>query len=206
MVFGWVTLLTYLLPGIPGFAWMQNLRYPLVELAVIVAAFAMILGFFNVFSVHANHVIRQINLYSLMLLLSIVGVVLVSFAEVLLNPGSNLAQQGVSGVWMTRVYKYILIPIQASLAALLPFVLGFAAYRMLRVQRTGGAAIFLITAILVLLGQVPLLNLTALSTVREWIIRVPAMAGMRGILLGVAIGITATALRVLIGADRPSSD
>jgi uncharacterized membrane-anchored protein YitT (DUF2179 family) len=206
MVFGWVTLLTYLLPGIPGFAWMQNLRYPLVELAVIVAAFAMILGFFNVFSVHANHIIRQINLYSLMLLLSIVGVVLVSFAEVLLNPGSNLAQQGVSGVWMTRVYTYVLIPIQASLAALLPFVLAFAAYRMLRVQRTGGAAIFLITAILVLLGQVPLLNLTALSTVREWIIRVPAMAGMRGILLGVAIGITATALRVLIGADRPTSD
>jgi hypothetical protein len=32
------------------------------------------------------------------------------------------------------------------------------------------------------------------------------MAGMRGILLGVALGIIATALRVLIGADRPSSD
>jgi hypothetical protein len=200
MVVGWVTLLTYFVPFIAGW------RYLLVELAVIIAAFAMILGFFNVFSVHATHIVRQRSFYSLVLLLSIVGVLLVSTAEFILTPGPSLAQQGVSGVWMTIMYKYVLIPIQASLAALLPFVLAFAAYRMLRVQRSGGAAIFLITAILVLLGQVPLFNLTLLSTVREWIIRVPTMAGMRGILLGVAIGITATALRVLIGADRPSSD
>jgi hypothetical protein len=66
--------------------------------------------------------------------------------------------------------------------------------------------VFLCTAILVLLGQVPVWNLTVFQDVRDWIMRVPAMAGMRGILLGVALGITATALRVLIGADRPSSD
>ena len=57
-----------------------------------------------------------------------------------------------------------------------------------------------------LLGQVPLFNLGILKNLRDWIVQVWAMAGMRGVLLGVALGITATALRVLIGADRPSSD
>jgi len=108
-----------------------------------------------------------------------------------------------------------LIPIQASLTALLPFFLAFAAYRTLRIRRTVGstlgAVVFLITAMVVLLGQVPLLNLpplvdNGLRIARDSVIRVWAMAGMRGILLGVALGILATALRVLIGADRPSSD
>ena len=91
----------------------------------------------------------------------------------------------------------------------MPFLLAFAAYRTFRLRSTSGKAgalVFLVTAIVVLIGQVPLFDLPFLRETREWILRVWAMAGMRGILLGVALGITATALRVLIGADRPTSD
>jgi len=205
MVVGWITLLTYFMPGI------SVVRYVLVELAIIVAAFALILGFFNLLSVHATHIIRQRAnwFYSFVLIASMIVMVPLVHGLDLMNAlasGQDLARQGISGTWMTNLYKYVLIPTQSSLAALLPFFLAFAAYRTLRMRRTFGAAVFLLTAILVLLGQVPLFNLTILKNLRDWIVQVLAMAGMRGILLGVALGITATALRVLIGADRPSSD
>jgi hypothetical protein len=207
MVFGWLTLITYFWSAV------APARYVLVELAVIIAAFAMILGAFNVLHVHGTRIFRQRPgwFYSFVLLASM-GVVLVTGAwegVTALVLGQDAARQGVSGGVMLWLYQYVLMPVQASLAALLPFLLAFAAYRTLRMRSasgTVGGAIFLITAVVVLLGQVPLFNLTPLSDLREWIIRVPAMAGMRGILLGVGLGITATALRVLIGADRPSSD
>jgi hypothetical protein len=207
MVFGWLTLITYFWPLV------APARYVLVELAVIVAAFAAILGAFNVIHVHGTHIFRRRRdwFFSFILLASL-GIVLVigtweGFTAMVL--GQDAARQGVSGGGMVWIYQYILIPVQASLSALLPFLLAFAAYRTLRMRSAAGAlggTLFLITAIVVLLGQVPLFNLTPLRDVREWIVRVPAMAGMRGIALGVGLGITATALRVLIGADRPSSD
>jgi hypothetical protein len=60
----------------------------------------------------------------------------------------------------------------------------------------------------VLLGQVPAGSLLweEFPLIKEWVLRVPTMAGARGILLGVALGIIATGLRILLGADRPYVD
>jgi len=218
MVVGIVTLLTYLMSGlVPG---LTNLRYVLVEWAIVVAAFAMFLGFVNVFHVHATRIVRRRSdaFFSFVTLVSLVVVVTVSIGEGVSQAGLSLfdpnlttaiAQKGIAGDLVTRLFEYVLVPIQSSLAALLPFLLAFAAYRTFRLRSASGKAgalVFLITAIIVLIGQVPLFNLPFLRETREWIMRVWAMAGMRGILLGVALGTTATALRVLIGADRPTSD
>jgi hypothetical protein len=42
-----------------------------------------------------------------------------------------------------------------------------------------------------------------LPIIKDWILNVPTLAGVRGILLGVALGTIATGLRILLGADRP---
>jgi hypothetical protein len=55
-----------------------------------------------------------------------------------------------------------------------------------------------VQAVLLFVGEIPALNL-----IRSIIIEVPAVAGARGILLGVALGTIATGMRVLIGADKP---
>jgi hypothetical protein len=212
MAVGWITLATYF------WAPFLSVRIVLVEWAITAAAFGMLLGFVNVFSVHATRIIRQRPgwPYSLVLFASLAGVAAASFVDAgaslitkTATPTEGLAQQGIAGPVMTGVYQYVLIPLQATLAALLPFVLAFAAYRMFRVRPAGsraGAVVFLVAAIIVLLGQMPLFNLPVFGGLREWVVRVMAMPGMRGILLGVALGVTATALRVLIGADRPTSD
>jgi hypothetical protein len=62
-----------------------------------------------------------------------------------------------------------------------------------------------VTAVVVLLGQVPLGRYLGdfLPRIKDWILNVPGTAGMRGIIIGVALGTIATGVRVLMGFDRP---
>jgi uncharacterized membrane protein len=67
---------------------------------------------------------------------------------------------------------------------------------------------FVLFAVIVLLGQVPvsIYLWPEFPVIKDWILNVPTLAGVRGILLGVALGVIATGLRVLTGADRPYTD
>jgi hypothetical protein len=174
-------------------------RDVLVEWAVIVAAFAFLLGIFNILRVHGGRIghRRQGWPYSLVLLL----VMVVAWIPPLLPvgiPGQETLDRA--------VFDYVISPVGASLAALVVFTLALAAFRLLRVRRGAGAVLFLLTVAVVLLGSVPFIGLEWLAGIRDWIINVPGMAGMRGLLLGVALGTVITALRVLVASERPHSE
>jgi hypothetical protein len=54
-----------------------------------------------------------------------------------------------------------------------------------------------------------LVGLPEVAIFREawaWLSQVPAVAGARGLMLGIALGIIATGLRVLLAMDRPYGD
>jgi succinate-acetate transporter protein len=104
------------------------------------------------------------------------------------------------------VFDYVISPIGASLAALVVFTLALAAFRLVRVRRGVEAVFFLLIVAVVLLGSVPVMGLEWLADIRDWIVNVPGMAGMRGLLLGVALGTVVTALRVLMTSERPHSE
>jgi hypothetical protein len=80
-----------------------------------------------------------------------------------------------------------------------------AGVRLLRRRSDSLSVFFLVTAVLVLLGTTPFFGfeIPGLEEFHRWIIQVPALAGARGILLGIALGSVATGLRVLLGSDRP---
>jgi hypothetical protein len=103
------------------------------------------------------------------------------------------------------IFRYIQAPIQAAFSALLVFFLITAAYRMLRI-RSVESAVMLAVVLLVLAGQVTIGLLPVLPEVKDWIVSVPAMAGVRGILLGVALGAILTGIRLLLGVERPYAD
>jgi hypothetical protein len=171
--------------------------YLLVSWTAIIAAFALFLGLFNVVSVHANRIqLRQPGfIYSGVLLLSL-GATLV--AGLLGGPQSaNL----------TFIFNYILQPLEATLFALLALFIATAAFRAFRV-RNMETFFFVLFAVIVLLGQVPLgiYLWSEFPVIKDWILNVPTLAGIRGILLGVALGTIATGLRVLLGLDRPYTD
>ncbi|HID61355.1 MAG TPA: hypothetical protein EYP49_01210 [Anaerolineae bacterium] len=174
-------------------AFIGLVKFVFVRWAIIITAFAMILGFFNVLIVHLNKILRfkQGWFYSIFLILTMMVVLTLGLAE------------GPQGPLTSRIFQYVLFPLQATIFSLLAFFVASAAYRAFRL-RSWESALLVITGLIVLLGQVPLWG--ALTTLKEHILEVPVMAGTRGILLGVALGTVATGLRVLLGIDRPYSE
>jgi hypothetical protein len=175
---------------------LSDYRDRLVEWAVIIAAFAVILGLFNLLRVHGRRIGKLADgwEYSLVLLL----------AAALFWVPSVL--QGPSGAATQMLLEYVIAPVGASLAALVVFTLTLAALRLLRQRWNVSSLLFVLVVALSLLGSTPILGFNWLSDVRDWLIGVPGMAGMRGLLLGVALGTVITGLRVLMGSDRPHSE
>jgi len=121
-------------------------------------------------------------------------------------------------MWM---YDNLFVPMQATMFSILAFYIASAAYRAFR-ARTKEATVLLITAILVMLGRVPLGTLLIrywsdghwvpvmglsgdqefLSWFTEWILNVPSMAAQRGIMIGIGLGMISTALRIIFGIER----
>jgi hypothetical protein len=103
------------------------------------------------------------------------------------------------------IFNYIQVPIEASLVAILSIVLIYAGVRLLRRKPNLLTIVFIATAVVILIMSGPLfgIDVPGLAELRIWIGKVPAVAGARGILLGVSLGIVAAGLRILMGADRP---
>lgn len=168
----------------------------LVSWAAIVAAFALLLGLANLGMFHAGRILKRDAQMPFSVL--IVATAIVVFLFVLPSGGTGAASQ-----WVMR---YLYQPLEASFLALLVFFIGTAVYRALRI-RTWEMALFAVSAVVVLVGSVPFMEVVSplIPAAKEWVVNVPALAGVRGILLGVALGIIATGLRLLTGIDRPYS-
>jgi hypothetical protein len=167
-----------------------------IETAIIIAAFALFLGVLNVLRVHSRKIREGSNrLYSFILMAAML---------IVLGVGLILPE-GPSAPEVQWIFTNIQAPIQAALSALLVFFVVVAAYRLLA-RRNLESVVILIVAFLVLLGQVAVGLVPLLVEVKDWILDVPAMAGVRGILLGVALGAVMTGIRLLLGVERPYSD
>ena len=196
---GLIVLLGYLAPS-PVLAYYRD---RMVEWTVIVAAFAFALGMLNIARVHGGRVLRRRRgwLYSLVLLLAMATGLTPPILRVL---PPNAQVQTLDHL----VFDYVISPLGASLAALVAFTLALAAFRMLRARRSWGTAFFMLLVGVVLLTSTPLRSLgwLPLTYVRHVVVEVLGMAGMRGLLLGVVLGTVITAVRVLVGSDRPHSE
>ncbi len=100
------------------------------------------------------------------------------------------------------LFNNILIPIQATIFALLAFYIASAAYRAFR-ARTILATILLVTAFIVMLRLIPLGPLSAINQAAvSWILAVPNMAAKRAITMGVGLGVIATCIKIILGIER----
>jgi hypothetical protein len=172
-----------------------------VDTAIIIGAFALFLGLSNVLRVHARKIRERQSgsLYSLVLIVAMFVVLFFGLLTIRDQP------VGVVNPVVQWIFEYIQVPIQASLSALLVFFMLTATYRLLRL-RSVESAVMLVVVLLVLIGQVAVGLVPVLPEIKDWILNVPAMAGVRGILLGVALGTVLTGIRLLLGVERPYSD
>jgi hypothetical protein len=192
LVVGFIVLFSYLVAPLIGF------RMILIEIAIIVAGAALLLGFVRLMNLHWQRFQRQKNFYSLIALLTGLIVLAALVVERTVKPDLGASQ---------FVLKAVLLPVQTSLGALLAIFLAAAALRMAQRRRGWGTLWFLLSAIVVLITQIPASPgaWEALQPVRD-VFNALALGGLRGLLLGVALGTMAVAFRVLFAIDRPQSE
>ena len=187
---GLVVLLGYFVPVEP----LKSLRLILTDWAIVIAGFAVLIGVFNLISVHMEKVRsrQKGSLYGALLIISLIftfGIGLVLGPE---NPLMHLAVDAV------------IIPVEAALMAILSVTLIYASIRLLRRRVDLMSIIFLVVAVLFLFAIMPtpfgpmpgdqlILNLAGVFS----------RGGARGLLIGIALGTLLTGLRVLFGIDRP---
>jgi hypothetical protein len=179
-----------------------DLRQMLIQWAVLLAAAAIFMGLFNLLIVHWNKLNDQTPGWPYSAVLIFFFLVTL-FLGLIFGPDFEIIQ---------LLFNYVQLPIEAGLMALLAVSLVVAGYRMMAQRRDFFNLVFILTTILVLIGNSPWLmgsdSVIAhlFGNVRAWVSQVWAAGGARGILLGVALGAVATGIRVLMGAERPYGD
>ena len=195
----------------------------------IIAGFAMLLGIYSLLNHHYHKLKRRAPGwgFSVIVYLGFLAMFFAGFIWGIVNPSPETivtptgekyqVTRYVPFQWM---YDYLFVPMQATMFSILAFYIASAAYRAFR-ARTKEATVLLITAIVVMLGRVPLGALLLqhrvngewtpimglggqefLSWLTEWILNNPSMAAQRGIMIGLGLGAISTSLRIIFGIER----
>lgn len=162
---------------------------------IIVGIFAIIMGIMSLVQLHVTKLRRAESgrKYSVILLAGLAYMVVTGIFF-----GSE------EGGAFRHAYNGILMPITSTMFALLAFYIASAAYRAFR-ARTVIATILLLSAIIVMLGRVPMgeMLFPGIDKVSDWILNVPNMAAKRAIAIGLGLGGSATALKIVLGIEAP---
>jgi hypothetical protein len=198
-IIGLVTILGFFIPH-------QVISRPadfLQQSAVIVVAFGYVLGAANLLKVNLESISRRQSdwPYKLVLVAALVATVTIGLMD-----GRGWQQSGSRSMW---IYRNLYSPMSATMFALLAFFIASAAFRAFRI-RTFEAGLLAAAALVVMLGRVPLATLVTsglpewlrIEVWQEWIMNVPQNAAKRAILIGAAMGVMATGLRVILGIER----
>ncbi len=165
----------------------------------IIGGFALILGVTSLFHVHAVKIRRKEPGW---------GYSFVVFAAMLLTIAIGLwsgGKENVNGVLTSFgwIYRYMMVPLQGTMFAILGFFIASAAYRSFR-ARSREAAVLLIAAIIVMLGRVPLGEylIPVSGDLSQWILNVLNASVRRAILIGVSLGAVALSFKIIFGIER----
>jgi hypothetical protein len=161
---------------------------------IIIAAFAILLGVGSLIKVHGDRISRRSEgwIYSTILVVGVIGTALVGLIG------------GISiGTPFYYIFKNILSPMGSTMFSLLAFFIASAAFRAFRAQ-SREATLLLIAAFFVMLGRVPLGEWlwSRFPDISNWIMSYPMTAGQRAIMIGIALGVVSTSIKILIGIDK----
>jgi hypothetical protein len=170
---------------------------------IIVGIFTLVVGIGSLVGLHYDRISRRKEQWRY----SIVTLVALTFVTVI-GLYSPDAIQNPRGLFM-HVYFYVLAPVTATMFALLAFFIASAAYRAFR-ARTVLASLLLLSAVIVMLGRVPIGEyLTGwlpeglrFSDIAKFILDYPNTAAKRAIYIGVGLGVAATSLKIILGVER----
>ena len=198
-VFGIVMIFTQFSPHSAS----QALYNEVIGWALIIGPFALVLATATLVQTHLNRIRRRTEhwQYSFLVFAGLITMVAV---------GVPFGPQNPVFEWF---YNYVQVPMDATMFSLLAFFIASAAFRAFR-ARTFEASLLLITALIVMMGNVPVGDLiwnTVLgwlpiddgaSGARQWILDNPNLSARRGIILGVSLGVISQSIRIILGIER----
>jgi len=174
--------------------WMDSAYRMILSWMQIIFACALLVGIGAVMKSHLGKFWKNPSerVYSGILLVAIVAMAVAGFIGGI--------DQGSVFLWL---FNHLQAPMQATVFSLLAFYVTSAAFRGFR-ARSVESAILIGAGLIVLIGRVPIGELITpyLPATADWIVNVPALAAKRAILIGIGLGMVATALKVVAGVER----
>lgn len=205
---GFVFAISYFIPHWP-FGEAENI---FGDWIAIVQAFAIWLGMLNLAQISLLKVSRKSEgwPYALITVVTMVVMLIIGFVTVTNAIKTNTAHN-VDGTGFKWMFEFIYTPLTATMFSMLAFFVASASYRAFR-ARSFEATLLLVAGFIVMAGRVPLFDpLVAaagisdypiFSKFSEWIMSYANGAGQRAIMIGIALGIASSSLRVILGIER----
>lgn len=195
-VVGMLMLIQYFTPN----QWIENRYNNVLDWKQVVFGVTLILGVVSLFLYHWRKIRRRTSGWGYSLV-TIGGLLFMIAVALIFSP-----ERG-PYVWM---FDYVQAPMQSTMFALLAFYVASASYRAFR-ARSVHAALLLTAGVIVMLGRVPLGEMIgvqicgtniSLASISSWVLDYPNLAAKRGVMIGVGLGMTATAIKIIVGIER----
>ena len=187
---GIIMILNFFIPHQPFRFLGENLQ----EWYMIVASGAIFLGVMNLMHVHSRKIRLKLKNWKYSPI-TIIGFLVMLIAGL------------IYGVTENKPFDYLFLnmvaPMGATMFSLLAFFVASAAFRAFRASNWK-ATLLLTSAFLVMLGQVPIgaMLWDKIPLAKVWLMSIPNTAGQRAVMIGAAMGVVSTSLRMIFGIER----
>ena len=211
---GFVLIVAYFIPATQDWGEIAAIWFD------ILAAIAYVLGGGNLLKTHLKKTSDRVPGwgYSVITLAAFLVMLTVGLGKIGVHPSPQYPEFSLSGGYRELgspfwwLYEYAFKPLTATIFALLAFYIASAAFRAFRAKNIE-AILLLGTAFIILLGRTfagvfltawlpDSLSGLRLENLTVYIMSVLNTAGNRAIMIGIALGLASTSLRVLLGIDR----
>ena len=198
-VFGIVMIFTQFIPH----SLSQSLHQEVRQWYFIIFPFALVFSTITLIRTHVTRIRRRTEHWRYSFIIFI-GILMMVGIGVPFGPQHSVFE------WL---FNNIQVPMDATMFSLLAFFIASAAYRAFR-ARTLEASLLLITALIVMLGNVPVGDLiwntafswlpweNGASNMKQWILDNPNLSARRGIILGISLGVISQSIRIILGIER----
>ena len=214
----WKRLFATLVAGVVGFivfidaigagGSIAPLAFGLVQWASVLVALSLVAGLFSVAGSHFKRLLQRQPewRYSVVLLVSMLAVIVLGIFRIPPGADGSLLQPNLAEQPVRRFFHAVYEPLTSSLLALLAFFSLSTIIRALQ-RRTAEVIVIVVVAGIVLIVQFPpVAEQPGVAAALQWFNQYVALAGARGLLIGVAVGTLVASMRVLLGFDQPYLD
>jgi hypothetical protein len=190
LITGLIMILNFFMPHEPFRFLGDNLQ----EWYMIVASAAIFLGAINLVHVHLRKIRLKLSNWKYS------PVTIIGFVAMMVT---GVIYGVVEGEPFDFLFQNMVVPMGATMFSLLAFFMASAAFRAFRASNWR-ATLLLTSAFIVMLGQVPIGSMIwdKIPLAKVWLMAVPNTAGQRAVMIGAAMGVVATSLRMIFGIER----